>query len=127
MNTFWSGSRGCLIFTLSVVLSGTTVVLNACEPSSRPQLNTGATGTLETMTSSFVPREALVKFKPSVSRERRNAILKDTGTELIAEINDSRVQHIRIVSEDSVETVVKKLSAFPEVEYAEPNFRLKFQ
>ena len=79
------------------------------------------------MVRPFVPGEALVKFKPSVSQERIDAILKESGTELIAEIKGSGVHHVRIVGKESVESVVRKLSAFQEVAYAEPNFRFRNQ
>jgi hypothetical protein len=83
--------------------------------------------TVRTMAQPFVPGEVLVKFKPSVSQERIDAILKESGTELITEIKGIGVHHVRIVGKESVESVVKKLSAFQEVAYAEPNFRFRNQ
>ena len=82
---------------------------------------------MRTMAQPFVPGEVLVKFKPSVSQERIDAILKESGTELITEIKGIGVHHVRIVGKESVESVVKKLSAFQEVAYAEPNFRFRNQ
>ena len=73
------------------------------------------------MKREFVSGEALVKFKPSVSQERMDAILKECGTERIAVIKGMGVHHIRIVNKETVERVVTRLSAFQEVEYAEPN------
>jgi hypothetical protein len=61
------------------------------------------------------------KFKPSVSQERMDAILKECGAERIAMIKGMGVHHIRIVNKETVERVVTRLSAFQEVEYAEPN------
>ena len=56
----------------------------------------------------LVPGEALVKFKPSVSQEARiDAILKESGTEPIAEIKGIGVHHVRIVGKESVESVVR--------------------
>ncbi|HWR83249.1 MAG TPA: hypothetical protein VN285_08100 [Candidatus Deferrimicrobium sp.] len=69
----------------------------------------------------FVSGEALAKFKSSVSQERIEAILKKSGTELITMIRGIGVHHVRIVGKQSVETVVKRLSAFQEVDYAEAN------
>lgn len=60
------------------------------------------------MAQSFVPGEALVKFKPSVSQERIDVILKESGTELITEMKGSGIHHVRIVGKESVETIVKK-------------------
>lgn len=83
--------------------------------------------TTRTVAQPFVPGEVLVKFKPSVSQERIDAILKESGTELVTEVKSVGVHHVRIVGKESVESVVKKLSAFEEVAYAEPNFRFRNQ
>ena len=120
-----SGSR--VLLTLSVLLSNTSLFLTACDTSSPPVSNLAETSTGRTMAQPFVPGEVLVKFKPSVSPARIDAILKESGTELITEIKGIGVHHIRIVGKESVESVVKKLSAFQEVEFAEPNFRFRTQ
>ncbi|MEK6641602.1 MAG: hypothetical protein AABZ17_13135 [Nitrospirota bacterium] len=73
------------------------------------------------MKQGFVSGEVLVKFKPSVSQDRIDAILKECGTERIAVLKDLGVHHVRIVNKEAVEKVVMRLSAFQEVEYAEPN------
>jgi hypothetical protein len=113
--------------TLSALLSSMSLFLTACESSSPPVSNLAETSTVRTIAQPFVPGEVLVKFKPSVSQERIDAILKESGTELIAEIKGSGVHHVRIVSKESVESVVKKFSTFQEVEFAEPNFRFQTQ
>jgi hypothetical protein len=116
-----------VLLTLSVLLSSTSLPLTACDTSSLPVSNQAETSTGRTMAQPFVPGEVLVKFKPSVSQERIDAILKESGTELITEIKSIGVHHVRIVGKESVESVVKKLSTFQEVEYAEPNFRFRNQ
>jgi hypothetical protein len=108
-------------FMLSVLVSSTSLIVTACETNGSPSASPTATSTVTKMKRSFVLGEALVKFKPSVSQERIAAILKENGTELITMVQGIGVHHIRIVGTDSVETVVKNLSTFPEVEYAEPN------
>ena len=106
---------------LSVLAAGTSLIVTACETNG-PQ-TTGKTDrpTVTKMKRGFVSGEVLVKFKPSVSQERIDAILKESGTELMKMIQGIGVHHVRIVGKESVETVVKRLSAFQEVEYAEPN------
>lgn len=116
-----------VLHTLRVLLSSTSLFLTACEISSPPVLNMAEKSTVREMAQPFVPGEALVKFKPSVSQERIDAILKESGTELIAEIKGIGVHHVRIVGQESVESVVKKLSTFQEVEFAEPNVRYRNQ
>ncbi len=120
-----SGRR--ILLTLSVLLSSTSLLLTACDTFSPPVSNLAETSTGRPMAQPFVPGEALVKFKPSVSHERIDVILKECGTELITEIKGMGVYHVRIVGKESVEAVVKKLSAFQEVAYAEPNFRFRTQ
>jgi hypothetical protein len=106
---------------LSVVASSTSLILTACETDSPQSTSKTETTPVTKMKRSFVSGEVLVKFKPSVSQERIDAILKETGTELLTMIKGIGVHRIRIVGKESVETVVKRLSAFQEVEYAEPN------
>ena len=120
-----SGSR--VLLTLSVLLSSTSVFLTACETSSPPVSNMAEESTVSGMAQPFGPGEVLVKFKPSVSKERIDAILKESGTERITEIKGIGVHHVRIVGKESVESVVRKLSALQEVAYAEPNFRFRSQ
>jgi thermitase len=116
-----------VFLTLSVLLSSTSLLLTACDTSSLPVSNLAETSTGRAMAPPFVPGEVLVKFKPSVSPARIDAILKDSGAELIAEIKGIGVHHVRIVGKESVESVVTKLSTFQEVEYVEPNFRFRTQ
>ena len=77
--------------------------------------------TVSKMPRSFVQGEVLVKFKPTVPTEKIDAILKEAKIELIAQLKGTGIYHVRILSEESVESVVKKLSSRPEIEYAEPN------
>jgi fervidolysin-like protein len=120
-----TGSR--VLFTLIALLSITSLFLTGCDTGSPSGSNMAEKSTVRKMAQPFVPGEALVKFKPSVPQERIDAILKESGTELITEIKGIGVHHVRIVGQDSVESVVRKLSTFQEVEFAEPNFRYRNQ
>jgi hypothetical protein len=113
------GTRAFLL--LSVLASGTSLIVTACETNGPQTTGKTETATVTKMKREFVSGEALVKFKPSVSQERIDAILKESGTERIKMIQGIGVHHVRIVGKESVETVVTRLSAFQEVEYAEPN------
>lgn len=75
----------------------------------------------------FVPYEVLVKFKSGVSQERIVSILKDTRTDVIAEIQRGRLYHVRIMDDRSVESAITQLTSYQEVEYAEPNSRYDTQ
>jgi hypothetical protein len=84
-------------------------------------------GASHTVAPLAVPAELLVKFKPDVAPERITAILKDARTELIAVLQGTRIYHLRVTGQQSVESVVKQLSSLPEVEYAEPNYAYHLQ
>ena len=113
------GTRAFLL--LSVLATGTSLTVTACETKDPQPTGRTESPTVTKMKRGFVSGEALVKFKPSVSQERMDAILKECGTERIAPMNDMGVHHVRIVNKEAVERVVTRLSAFQEVEYAEPN------
>ena len=106
---------------LSVLASCMSLAVSACETNSPQSTSKTELTSVTKMKRSFVSGEVLVKFKPSVSQERVDAILKESGTELITVIKGIEVHHVRIVGKESVETVVKRLLTFQEVEYAEPN------
>jgi hypothetical protein len=106
---------------LSVLAAGTSLIVTACETNGPQTTGKTETATVTKMKRGFVSGEVLVKFKPSVSQERIDVILKESGTEVMKMIQGIGVHHVRIVGKESVETVVTRLSAFQEVEYAEPN------
>jgi hypothetical protein len=120
MSLLRSGSTR-VFFMLSVFVFSASLIVTACETNSPQATSNTETTTVTPMKRAFVAGEALVKFKPSVSQERIDAILKESGTELMKMIQGIGVHHVRIVGKESVETVVKRLSAFQEVQYAEPN------
>ena len=113
------GTRAFLL--LSVLAAGTSLIVTACETNDPQTTGTTDTPTVTKMRRGFVSGEALVKFKPAVSQERMDAILKECGAERIAVLKDLDIQHVRIMNKEAVERVVTRLSAFQEVEYAEPN------
>ena len=96
-------------------------------------MNRNASGTHAfepTVTSTaprFVPPEVLVKFKDGISRERIAFILKDNRVDIIAEIQQGRLYHVRILDDRSVESLITQLTSYQEIEYAEPNYRYETQ
>ena len=119
-----SGSTRAFLL-LSVLATGTSLTVTACETKDPQPTGRTESPTVTKMKREFVSGEALVKFKPSVSQERMDAILKECGTERIAMMKGLGVHHVRIVNKDTVERVVTRLSSFQEVEYAEPNLLSK--
>ena len=113
--------RTRIFLTLGILASSTSLITTACGTNGSQTADKTDRPTVTKMKREFVSGEALVKFKPSVSQERIDAILKECGTERIAMIKDMGIHHIRIMNKETVERVVTRLSAFQEVEYAEPN------
>ena len=75
----------------------------------------------------FVPYEMMVKFMSGVSQERIVSILKGNRTDVIAEILQGRLYYGRILDARSVASAIAELTSYPEVEYAEPNYRYETQ
>lgn len=109
------------IFMLSILVLSTGLIVTACETTIPQSTSNTETTTVTKLEWSFVPGEVLVKFKPFMSQERIDAILKENGTERITVIKGIGVHHVRIVGTESVDSVIKKFSTYQEIEYAEPN------
>ncbi|MEX5282634.1 MAG: hypothetical protein NW700_13830 [Nitrospiraceae bacterium] len=68
-----------------------------------------------------------MKFKVGISQEQIAFLLKDNHLEMIAEIQKGRLFHVRILDDRSVESTIKQLTSYQEVEYAEPNYLHEMQ
>lgn len=71
--------------------------------------------------------ELLVKFKEKITDERALEIISEQGASLIQELEGINVYHIQLREGQDVEDAVEDFSSLPEVEYAEPNYRMKIQ
>lgn len=104
-----------LILSLSLLCAcaGTPVVTPASSltPKSRP-----------TPRPEVVPGEVLIKFRSQVPKERIAVVVAEMGAEVIRSYEGLRLYHLRIVSGEPLEVVIRKFSLLPEVEYAEPNY-----
>ena len=72
----------------------------------------------------YVPGQVLVKFKDGVDEQAIQTIKEAVSLETIRVVRRPNLYLMRIVSESSVEAVIERLRDFPEVSYAEPNYRL---
>lgn len=75
--------------------------------------------------SEIVPGEVLVKFRSQVPKERIAVVVAEMGAEVIRSYEGLRLYHLRIVSGEPLEVVIRKFSLLPEVEFAEPNYTRK--
>jgi general secretion pathway protein D len=75
----------------------------------------------------YSERELLVKFRKDVTDEMALDIISRKGASLIRHMESIRVYHIRLRKGQEVEDAIREFSSLPEVEYAEPNYRIKLQ
>jgi general secretion pathway protein D len=71
--------------------------------------------------------ELLVKFKKEVSVEKALEAIINKDASLIRFIEETEVYHIKLKKGQSIEDAVKEFSVLPEVQSAEPNYKLKIQ
>jgi hypothetical protein len=69
----------------------------------------------------------LVKFKGEVAQDRIQEIFRQTGTEVTRFLRTLKVYVLRLPPGASVDEMVKKFQALPEVEYAEPDYTVTIQ
>lgn len=70
----------------------------------------------------YVPGEILVKFKADLTNDAKILLKNEYRLELLKRFNRIDVEHLRILSDLSVEEITNKLKASGIVEYAEPNY-----
>jgi hypothetical protein len=76
---------------------------------------------------SYVPAQVLVKFKDGVDEQAIQTIEEAMSLETIRVVRRPNLFLMRILDESSVEAVIERLRDFPEVSYAEPNYRVTVQ
>ena len=73
---------------------------------------------------SYVPGQVLVKFKDGVDEQAIQTIKEALSLETIRVVRRPNLFLMSIADDSSVEAVIERLSDFPEVSYAEPNYRV---
>lgn len=74
-----------------------------------------------------VEGELLVRFREGVTEEKALEIISGKGATVITIIKSIGVYHIRLSRGQDVEGAIKAFSGIPEVQYAEPNYRVRKQ
>ncbi|MBM4136913.1 MAG: type II secretion system protein GspD [Nitrospira sp.] len=75
----------------------------------------------------YLEGELLIKFKEGVTGEKALAIITGKGASVIKFIENIGVYHIKLKKGQDVEDAIKEFTDLPEVEYAEPNYRIKIK
>lgn len=80
----------------------------------KPEIRTG-----------YVPGEIIVKFRESAGAAKISALLKSSGVTRLREIKKIGVHKLKVPDNMTVEALISKYRADPDVEYAEPNYIIK--
>ncbi len=73
----------------------------------------------------YVEGEIIVRFKNDVPETKALEIISQKGSSVISFVEGIKAYHLRLRPGQSVEDAIKEFSAFPEVSYAEPNYKVK--
>jgi len=71
--------------------------------------------------------ELLVRFREGTPTDKAEGIISNMGATIIRYLDSERIYHIRLRPNQSVEDAVKEFTAIPDVEFAEPNYRLNIR
>ena len=75
----------------------------------------------------FIEDECLVKFKPGVSGEQARALIEEKGATVIMHFPELRLYHLRLREGRKVDRGVREFQTLAEVDYAEPNYRIRLE
>lgn len=75
----------------------------------------------------YVEGELLIKFKEEVPDEKAFSIISEKGALVIKFIENIKVYHIKLRKGQGIEDAVEEFSSIPEIQYAEPNYKMKMQ
>lgn len=93
-------------------------LLGACAPASHSQERADPAAA----NGRYVPGQALVQFRPGVTRERIAEILAADGLRLERDLGMPGAYLVSAMGEQPVPEIIARLRRHPEVEYAEPNW-----
>lgn len=75
----------------------------------------------------FSENELLIKFKENIDEESARKIISSHGATVIKFIEGIKIYHIRLRAGQDVKDAIEEFSRLPEVQYAEPNYRVKIK
>ncbi len=83
--------------------------------------------TFATKEKHYAEGELLVRFREDVLYEDAESIISQKGASIIRYFEKNNLYHIKLRPEQEVEDAVREFTSIPEVEYAEPNYKVKIQ
>lgn len=107
-----------VLFILLIIFSASCVAAQQ----EKTFLTEKGTNIKKERTDVYKEGELLVRFKEVISEEDIRAINKEKGAEIVEFIKGIRIFRLKIITNKSVEEMVRIYSLDPRVEYAEPNY-----
>lgn len=74
---------------------------------------------------SYAKEELLVRFREGVSDDAARKIIASKDAVIMEYLEELKIYHIRLEKDVDAEEAAKDFSSIPEVEYAEPNYKLR--
>ncbi|MDD5614049.1 MAG: hypothetical protein PHQ54_03140 [Candidatus Omnitrophica bacterium] len=115
---------GILIFLAYSRIDNGTEDTGLLENQSQDQ---GESGVTMDENAKFLEFEVLVKFKEDIGSEDINSFIGEHSLQVLNIIERIGVYHFKFAENISVESMVERLSKDSRVEYAEPNYIIKFE
>lgn len=75
----------------------------------------------------FAENELLIKFKEGVDEETARKIISSQGATIIKFIEGVKIYHIKLRQNQDVKEALEEFSRLPEMEYVEPNYKIKLK
>jgi general secretion pathway protein D len=97
------------------------------EPSRLAQITKDKEREFEVAERRFTEGEILVKFREGVTDKEAQEFISRQGATMIKYFESIKVYHLRLRRGQDVEEAVNEFSKMPEVQYAEPNYRMRLQ
>jgi hypothetical protein len=79
-------------------------------------------GVSDTPAAEMVPNQVLVRFREGIDQGEIQRIQRETGVQILKAVSNNNLFLMKIMDGSSVEDAIRRLKAYPEILYAEPNY-----
>ena len=70
----------------------------------------------------MVPNQVLVRFREGIDQSEIQRIQRETGVQILKAVSNNNLFLMKIMDGSSVEDAIRRLKAYSEILYAEPNY-----
>jgi hypothetical protein len=79
-------------------------------------------GVADKSAQAMVPNQVLVRFREGTDQGEIQRIQRETGVQILKAVSNNNLFLMKIMNGSSVEDAIRRLKAYPEILYAEPNY-----